>query len=74
MFGGSPKPNVDRDETQPKMADTTLLHFSKFVFYSKSSTDRHTNQSNPHCIRMCAKDNTKVIFPKLLCWVLVHST
>ena len=28
-FGGSPDPMTGSDETQPKMADTTLLEFSE---------------------------------------------
>ena len=28
-FGGSPEPLTESDETQPKMGDTTLLHFSE---------------------------------------------
>ena len=28
-FGGTPEPDTGSHETQPKMADTTLLQFSK---------------------------------------------
>ena len=31
QFGGSPEPATGYDETQPKMADTTLLQFSECV-------------------------------------------
>lgn len=29
QFGGSPKGSMGSYETQPKMAETTILHFSK---------------------------------------------
>ena len=36
-FGGSPDPLTGSDETQPKMADTTLLQFSECHNLSSSS-------------------------------------
>ena len=31
MFGGTPEPPTGSDETQPKLADTTLLQFSEWL-------------------------------------------
>ena len=31
VFGGTPEPPTGSDETQPKLADTTLLQFSELL-------------------------------------------
>ena len=41
MFGGTAEPPTGSDETQPKLADTTLLQFSECIFLSDSHTCSH---------------------------------
>ena len=38
VFGGSDKPMTGSDETQPKLADTTLLHFCECISKTKLCT------------------------------------
>ena len=61
-FGGSPDPPTGSNETQPKMADTTLLEFSECL---------HTcMRSIPECIEcmpvVCKKVPVGVVWAKVL--------
>ena len=63
-FGGSPDPFTGSDETQPKMADTTLLEFSECPH------NLHTcMQSIPECIEcmpvVCKKVPVGVVWAKV---------
>ena len=40
MFGGSAEPWAGSDDTQPKLADTTLLQFSKCIHITLSTLAR----------------------------------